>query len=101
MLAMLGAALAGAGFAAAGAGGVAPENPDFAFYLSAQARTGAVVDPALGAAAGVTDQPGRERAFIYAALRDLARSAGAVPAAEDLIGSLETVRGALPAVIPR
>lgn len=100
MLAMLGAALAGAGFAAAGTGGAAPENQDLAFYLWAQARAGEAVDPALGMAAGIPDQPGRERLFIYAAFRDLARTAGAMPAAEGLIDSFESTRNALVAAVP-
>lgn len=96
LLAMLGAAIAGAGFVAAGAGGSAPENPDLGFYLSAKARSGEVVDPALAVAAGIPDQPGRERALVYAAVRDFARSAGATDVAESAIAALESVRSALP-----
>jgi hypothetical protein len=82
LLAMLGAAIAGAGFVAAGAGGTAPTNPDLGFYLAAKARAGETVDPALAVAAGIPDRSGRERALIYAAIRDLARSAGNPDAAE-------------------
>ena len=80
--AMLGAAVAGAGFAAAGAGGMAPGNPDLGFYLSAKARSGEDADRALAAAAGIPDHSGRERALVYAAVRDMARSAGTAVVAE-------------------
>jgi hypothetical protein len=96
LLAMLGAAIAGAGFVAAGAGGAAPDNPDLGFYLSAKARLGEAVDPALSSASGITDQPARERALVYAAVRDTARSAGTPTAAESLIAALESIRSYVP-----
>ena len=97
LLAMLGAAIAGAGFAAAGAGGAsAPGNPDLGFYLSAKARSGEIADPALALAAGIPDHSGRERALVYAAVRDLARSAGLPAGAESAIAAFESVRAGLP-----
>jgi hypothetical protein len=97
LLAMLGAAIAGAGFVAAGAGGAAaPGNPDLGFYLSAKARAGEVTDPALAFAAGIPDHSGRERALVYAAVRELARSAGISATAEDVIGAFESVRAGIP-----
>jgi hypothetical protein len=96
LLAMLGAAIAGSGFVAAGAGGSAPDNPDLGFYLSAKARSGEIVDPALAVAAGIQDHSGRERALIYAAVRDLARSAGTPAAAESAIAAFESVRSNVP-----
>lgn len=101
LLAMLGAAIAGAGFVAAGAGGSAPENPDLGFYLSAKARSGEVVDPALAVAAGIPDQSVRERALVYAAVRDMARSAGASATAESAIAGFESVRSLIPVPPPR
>jgi hypothetical protein len=101
LLAMLGAAIAGSGFAAAGAGGSAPDNPDLGFYLSAKARSGELVDPALAVAAGIPDHSGRERALIYAAVRDLARSAGTPAAAESAIAVIESIRSSVPALPPR
>ena len=92
MLLMLGAALAGAGLAATGVNGAAPENPDLAFYLWAQARAGEVVDPAIGQAAGLPDKPARERTLLYAALRGVARDAGVESATDDLIRLFESVR---------
>ena len=96
LLAMLGAAIAGAGFVAAGAGGLAPNNPDLGFYLSAKARSGEVADPALAAAAAIPDHSVRERALVYAAFRDVARSAGISGAAERAIAVLESVRARVP-----
>lgn len=98
---MLGAAIAGGGFVAAGAGGAAPVNPDLGFYLAAKARAGEAVDPALASAAAIPDQPGRERALLYAAARDMARSAGVPGAAEAAIAALESLRSRLPAVAVR
>lgn len=95
MLMMLGAAVVGAGLAATGANEFAPENPDLAFYLWAQARAGEAVDPAIGLAAGLPDQPARERTLLYTALRGFAHDAGADSAAEDLIRAFETVRNAI------
>lgn len=97
LLAMLGAAIAGAGFAAAGAGAPsAPGNPDLGFYLSAKARSGEMADPALALAAGIPDHAGRERALVYAAVRDLAGSAGLSATAESAIAAFESVRAGLP-----
>ena len=96
LLAMLGAAIAGAGFATAGAGGTAPGNPDLGFYLSAKARSGEIADPALAVAAGIPDHSGRERALVYAAVRDVARSAGIPAAAESAIATFESVRSVRP-----
>jgi hypothetical protein len=96
LLAMLGAAIAGAGFATAGAGGTAPGNPDLGFYLSAKARSGEIADPALAVAAGIPDHSGRERALVYAAVRDVARSAGIPAAAESAIATFESVRSYVP-----
>ncbi len=92
MLLMLGAALAGAGLAATGVNGTAPENPNITFYLWVQARAGKVVDPAIGQAAGLPDKPARERTLLYAALRGVTRDAGAESAADDLIRVFEMVR---------
>ncbi len=98
LLAMLGAAIAGAGFAATGSDGAwAPGNPDLGFYLSAKARSGEIVDPALALAAGIPDHAGRERALVYAAVRDMARSAGIPATAESAIATFESVRAGLPA----
>ncbi len=96
LLAMLGAAIAGAGFVAAGAGGLAPNNPDLGFYLSAKARSGEVADPALADAAGIPDHSVRERALVYAAVRDVARSAGISAAAENAIAVFESMRSSVP-----
>ena len=97
LLAMLGAAIAGTGFVVAGAGGAsAPGNPDLGFYLSAKARSGELADPALALAAGIPDHAGRERALVYAAVRDMARSAGIPAAAESAIAAFESVRAGLP-----
>lgn len=101
LLAMLGAAVAGAGFVAAGAGGETPGNPDLGFYLWAKARAGETADPALALAAGIPDHAGQERALIYAALRDAARSAGASAAAESVIAAFESVRSGVPVLTPR
>jgi hypothetical protein len=101
LLAMLGAAIAGAGFVAAGAGGEAPGNPDLGFYLWAKARTGEAADPALALAAGIPDRAGQERALVYAALRDAARSAGASAAAESVIAAFESIRSGVPVPSPR
>ncbi|HIH02470.1 MAG TPA: hypothetical protein HA263_01005 [Methanoregulaceae archaeon] len=97
LLAMLGAAIAGAGFVAAGAGGMAPDNPDLGFYLSAKARSGEVVNPAIAVAAGIPDQSARERSLVYAAVRDFARSAGVSTAAESAIAAFESIRSNVPA----
>jgi hypothetical protein len=98
LLAMLGAAIAGAGFVAAGAGSTAaPGNPDLGFYLSAKERTGEAADPALALAAGIPDHAGRERALVYAAVRDLAQTAGIPATAESAIAAFESLRLALPA----
>lgn len=98
---MLGAAIAGAGFVAAGTGGSAPDNPDLGFYLSAKARSGEAVDPALALAVGIPDHSGQERALVYAAFRDLARSAGIPAAAESAIAAFESVRSGVPVPAPR
>jgi hypothetical protein len=100
LMVMLGAALAGAGFASASAGGTTQENRDIAFYLWAKARTGEAVDPAIGLAAGLPDQSARERTLLYAALRDLAHNVGADATADDLIRVFETVRSAVGRATP-
>lgn len=96
LLAMLGAAVAGACFVAAGAGGPAPGNRDLGFYLSAKARSGEAADPALVAAADLHSPAERERAFIYAAVRDAAQSAGVRSAAESALGAVDSLRAHLP-----
>lgn len=101
LLAMLGAALAGAGLAVPSPGGATAGNPDLGFYLAAKARAGDVVDPALAVAAAIPDRAGRERACIYAAVRDAARSAGVSATAERAITALESVRSSLPVVAHR
>lgn len=100
LLAMLGAAIAGAGFVAAGTGGTTSHSPDLGFYLSAKARSGEIVDPAIALAAGITDRPGQERALVYAAVRDMARSAGISGTAEKAIAAFESLRSSVPALGP-
>lgn len=80
--ALLGAAVAAPGFAAAGAGGVAPDTPDLGLSPSTTGRSVEDVDRAFAAAAGISDHSGRERALVHGAVRDTSRSAGTAVVAE-------------------
>jgi hypothetical protein len=82
-------AVAGPGFAAAGAGSIAPDTPDHGFSLSATGRPGEEVDRAFAAATGIPDHCGREHALVHGSVPDPSRSAGTTVVPGSTIAPLE------------